>query len=678
LRRSIVCRNPHRDAHSPSRNPVGRWAAAVLAVVTAVCAAACAGPPSNGGIRTAPLSQSHNNVFIVAREPAAGMTPVQLVDGFLHALTGDQKDPGFSVAQDYLTDSGRKNWVAPAQTMIVTGYSQTEDLGAPADHISYPAAGPSTTTPVGATEKITVSGTEVAQLDALGFLSYPSTSQQVQQEFTVKNLGGTTGWRIDTAPKFRIVEREAFKRVYQTYQSALPVYLPEPGDQIPHMDQVYLTQATGRAEYTYDALARAVLHGRYQWENTQLQLDRPVTVSPTGVATVVLKTPPAGQRDITNLDRALGLTFRDASATQQLLSATPVTSMYVTYAGCAGSFCGAQPLPQQAVPVPPVYWMCSQSQYGPQAVLVSSLLPTGQNPPCLANVKAQPVVDLSGVQRLKDSPVAVKQAVGSGDVRSPAAPLVTAVVDSVGNVRVISDKNPANHPIWYTAAIASQVTDLEWDPVDGSLWVVDDGNLYRVQDPGGKGASSVDSQNVVLFSGGQVSKFKPSPDGDRAVVVAAQTGAGVLAPVAMVTIDRTGGVPSLTPSTAFGLLGSTWQTPTDPLQSATDAAWADGRTVAVLGLPGNSNTPKLLKVYLDGTQDSAISGPEDAQPGAKHIAATTGVTSTGHASVWLMSDGSGPTDSGGAGAYVYFKKSGGTESSQVPGSTPLVATTAMN
>jgi hypothetical protein len=678
-----------------SRTRTVRWAAVLLAVVTAACTAACAGPPSTGDVRTAVLSQSHNNVYIVAREPTAGMNPKQLVEGFLQALTGDQKDPAFSVARDYLTPDARKTWITPGQTWdpdtkIVNTPFTSEDPGVPADHISFQQeAGVSTATPsVGAQETVTVSGGEVADLDPYGFLSYQSQQQPVQQPFTVKYLGAGTGWRIETPPKFRIISAEAFRRAYQTYQSALPVYLPTQGSAAPQMDQVYLTQATGKVDFTYNALARAVLQGRYHWQTSPLQLAGPVTISQSGaatVATVTLQVPPAGQRDITDVEHALALTFRDATETQQLVSSTPLTAVDVTYAGC--TTCGQHPLPPDTTQVPSVYWMCAQGQNGSQSALVMRPLSppaapqsSGSAAACPANGKAQSAVDLSGVQRGKDSPVAVKQAADSADLKSPTPATVAAVVDTAGNVVVISDKNPSDHKTWYTAASAAKVSDLEWDPVDGSLWVVDNGNLYRVQDPGAKGPS-VDPQKVVLVSGGQLTKFKPSPDGYRAIVVTGQSSFAVPSPVAMVTIDRSGGVPSVAPDTAFPLLNGTLGT--DALQTATDAAWADGRTVVVLGVPNNSNaadtsnTAKLFKVYLDGTQDSAIGAPDDAQPTAKYIAAATAVTG-GHASLWVVSDGTGATDSGGTGSYVYFKKSGSTDSYQELGSTPVEATQAPN
>ena len=99
-----------------------------------------------------------------------------------------------------------------------------------------------------------------------------------------------------------MVPPEAFKRAYQTYQSPLTVYLPAHGGPA-QMDQVYLTQDTGKVDYTYGALARAVLHGRYPSQNSNLELQAPVTVDPSGLATVSLKTLPAGTTDITDPGR---------------------------------------------------------------------------------------------------------------------------------------------------------------------------------------------------------------------------------------------------------------------------------------------------------------------------------------------------------------------------------------
>lgn len=667
-------------------NRAARWAAALFAVLTVAGAAACAGPPSKGGVHGVTLNQSRNNVFILAREPSAAMQPAQLVSNFLGALTGDQKDPTFSVAQEYLTPSARGKWnPATAMTRIVQYgnpalqvQERPEEGGHAADASSggvpqAAAAGPA----VGEVKTVVVKGPEIAQIDPYGFFKYQA--EPVSQEFTVKYLGAGTGWRIDAPPEYRMVNPDAFKRAYQTYQSALPVYLPTHGV-VPHMDQVYLTQSTGKVDYTYDALARAVLHGRYPSQNTQMALAAPVTVDPGGQAKVTLQVPPGGMPDLTDVQEALVDTFRDASELPQMVSPTPLAGVLVTYDGCSG--CREVGVGPVSTGPPTVYWACPQQANDTNAAIVARPLAAGQaNAPaaCPAanGAKTQSVVSMAGVQLAKNAPIAVKETTNSSDVKAPSGTTMVAAVETGGAVVVLNDKNP-EHWVWYTAK-DQKVTDLEWDPVDGSLWVVDAGNLYRVQDPGPNGPSSATQQSVAV-PGGTLTRFRPSPDGLRAVVVSGPTAtphpgsAGSTVPAAMVTLERTGDGVSLSADSVFQLLAGPLQTQdtTSPaLQSVTDAAWADGRTVVLLGTQGSSGTLRLYRVYLDGSQDSSIPDPEDAQPSAWHLSAAT-VTTGGHPSLWTFSDAPGPTDPNTA--VSYFKRSAGADSFQEPGWSPVVPT----
>lgn len=663
-----------------------RWAAALLALLTVAATAACAGPPSKGDVHGALLNQSHNNVVILAREPSPEMSPEGLVASFLQALTGDQKDPTFGVAQEYLTADARAKWIPAGSTWVTTTKIveyHVESEQAAADHSARPAATPSATpqpaptgwTP-GETRTVSVSGPEVAQIDQNGFFRY--VSQPVEQKFSVRYLGQGTGWRIAVPPEFRMVNPDAFKRAYQTYQSPLPVYLPTRGMQSPHMDQVYLTQATGKVDDTYDALARAVLHGRYPWQDTGLDLLGPVTVD-AGQAVVTLKVPQTGMPNISDLQRALLQTFRDASQTAQLLSPTPLATVQVTYAGCTASVCQSVNVGAESPGPSTVYWVCPQGAGGVDAAIVSRQVSAAPGVPtvCPANGgKVQSAVGLTGIRLEKNSPIAVKQTPDPSDRKIPGSTTMAAVVEDNGYVVVLNDKNTDSHP-WYVADVASKVTDLEWDPVDGSLWVVDDGSLYRVRDPGDKPPSTERTQEPVVVPGLGVKRFKPSPDGLRAVVVSPPGAGGTGTadspqPASMVTIDRVaGGSPTLSAGTEFQLLVGPTQS-SDPLtptlQSVTDAAWADGRTVELLGVQGGSSTPKLYKVYLDGSQDSTIIDPDDAQPGAVHITAATGVTNN-HAAPWTISDA--PVTNG---MSVTFKRNGGSDSFQEIGSNPVVAT----
>ena len=682
-----------------------RWAVALLALATLACTAACAGPPSKGPVHSAPLNQSRNNVVILANEPNSGMSPSTLITSFLQALTGDQEDPGFSVAQEFLAPEVRAKWIPAGSTWSVktkiVDYSSPVPVDQHAtDHPAHPADAPAAgtapqaaeQTPVGTEETFSVGGQEKAQIDPYGFFQYRTES--VTQLFTVKYLGPSIGWRITTPPDFRMVRPEAFKRAYQTYQSPLAVYLPLRGAVNPVMDQVYLTQDSGKVDYTYDALARAVLHGRSQSQDTHLALAGPVTVDSTGTARVILQPPSAGQADlIGDVQQAMLKTFQDASENPQLLSSTALTQVLVDYAGCTS--CQSVPVaPNNSAP-PPVYWVCPQSQGDSNAAIVSlspQVLPA--QPPgtptapavcTISSKKVTPVVPTTGLQLQKDSPIAVKQAPDSANQKQSASTTIVAAVQTDGSVVVVDDKN-AGHNVWYTATAGDpkNITDLEWDPVDGSLWVVDNNTLYRVQDPGPKG-STTGSPQAVLVPDQHVLRFKPSPDGQRAVVVSGlptsdPTAAASSQPASMVFITRSGDSATLSNaegdfSGEFPLLQGETQTGDKSsigLQAVTDAAWADGRTVLLLGLQqAESSTPKLYKVYLDGSQDSTISTPEDAQSTARHITAVAGV-STGHQTLWTMSDASGPTDPNTT--YSYFRRSNGSDSFQELGWSPVAAT----
>ncbi|MEZ0113332.1 hypothetical protein ABH920_007362 [Catenulispora sp. EB89] len=689
----------------PGRVPANRarrWAAVLLALLTLAGAAACAGPPSKGDVRSAPLNQSRNNVAILANEPTPSMSPGLLVTSFLQALTGDQEDPSFSVAQEFLTPEARSKWIPAGSTWTTTTKIVKYDAPLPdsqqesPNHPAHPAEAPAgatapqaaAPTPVGAEQMITESGAQVAQIDRYGFFQYQSGP--VIQQFTLKYLGASIGWRIATPPDFRMILPESFKRAYQTYQSPLAVYLPSRGSVAPVMDQVYLTQDSGKVDYTYDALARAVLHGRLTSQDTGLTLAAPVTVDSNGLAKVTLNRPPAGRADlVSDVQLALTRTFRDASENQQLLSSTALSQVLVDYPGC--TTCAVGGVGPDGSPPPPVYWVCPQTQGEANAAIVdrAQLAGAAEAPAVcpLNGAKVPSLVPLNGIPLEKDEPIAVKQLSGSSDGKSPQATIFVAVVKQNGDVVVVNDKNN-DQPVWYHAKSAKSVTDLEWDPVDGSLWVVDDKNLYRAQDPGATGSGNGTPQQVpVPYQ--QVLRFKPSPDGLRAVVVGGPNttdadGADAPQQATMVFVARTGAGVALTgpdgsASGEFSLLQTLPQNAdqaASSLQSVTDAAWADGRTVVLLGLQqAGSSTPKLYKVYLDGSQDSTIMALEDAQTAARHIAAVTGAATGvvgGHTSLWTFSDAPGPTDPNTT--YSYFKRSGGADSFQESGWSPVAAT----
>lgn len=692
--------NRARDAAGArSGRPSSRRARTALAAVTALTAisvAACAGPPSGGPSTLKPLSQSHNNVFIAAREPDQSMDPAQLVQNFLQALTGDQKDPTFSVAQDYLTDEVRKTWIPQgatwdARTSIVElgNPIEAQQSAAHPDRAADPP-GSSTSIPDGTLTTVEVSATEVAQLDNHGFYQADGQPKTYALPFTLKYKRGEGGWRIQTPPTERLINLDSFKRVYQTNQSALPIYLPGSGGQA--VDQVYLTQATGKPEYTYNALAEAVLNGRSTVQASPLQMDKskPVSLNAQGVATVTLKLPAGGTTaGLEDVQTALLKTFSDAAASPQMVGSTPqLQKVQVTYDGC-GTACAAQDVSTASTDQPPlVYWLCPVA--GGRSTVVSRA-PTSPSTSASVCGDATHVVMTLNETVAKDSPLAVAQPGEASRYKPQTSQIVAVVVkkpDGTGAVVVTDRAKPDQHDVWYTMPDPAAVTDLEWDPVDGFLWMVQSHGLYRLRDPGDKQPGTANVEPVTVPSGAQLSGFKPSPDGTRAVLVTdhllAQAGASSPWPAAMVAIDRGTDTPRQGGADAPRLVGVDTPLLSGPglpavLSRATDAAWADARTVVLIGTSNTSNTLRVFKVYSDGSQDSLISDPEDAQPAAKHISAASSVLNS-RPGIWVFSDGAGPAGSasgdasGSAGSNVYFKRRGGGESYQDNGWSPVVAT----
>ncbi|MFL6117366.1 MAG: hypothetical protein ACJ786_39335, partial [Catenulispora sp.] len=237
-----------RQGSRAAANRVRRRAAAALAVVIVAGTAACAGPPTGGSVKTTALSQGHNNVLIFARGPELKMSPTQLVSNFLQALTGDQKDPSFIVAQEYLTAQGRKLWAqeglsgnAPTKIVDHNDFPILDDPGAVAGHGNRPAtaATASPTQKVGDTATVTVQADQRAEVDPYGFYRIKPGPLPVKFDLTWEQ----GGWRINNPPPYRMIDEGAFKRVYQINQSAMPIYLPTSGSQDIPVDQVYLTQA---------------------------------------------------------------------------------------------------------------------------------------------------------------------------------------------------------------------------------------------------------------------------------------------------------------------------------------------------------------------------------------------------------------------------------------------------
>ncbi len=82
--------------------------------------AGCASMPDSGNLESVDASQrpdSQSQVRVYALPPREGARPVEIVQGFLEALTSD--DPQFTMARKYLTKSASKVWDPEGSTTVL-------------------------------------------------------------------------------------------------------------------------------------------------------------------------------------------------------------------------------------------------------------------------------------------------------------------------------------------------------------------------------------------------------------------------------------------------------------------------------------------------------------------------------------------------------------------------------
>ena len=104
-----------------------------LLLILAVLLTACAQVPTSGPIMEVdqPVTDVATTSFVrvLARPPQPGMTPTEIVQGFLDAASGFEDN--HAVAKQYLTEQGARQW-NPSAGVRVYG-NDTEALTTPAD-----------------------------------------------------------------------------------------------------------------------------------------------------------------------------------------------------------------------------------------------------------------------------------------------------------------------------------------------------------------------------------------------------------------------------------------------------------------------------------------------------------------------------------------------------------------
>lgn len=178
------------------------WTGAALASA-ALLVGGCASMPDSGDVQpvdSSPRTDSRVRVFALA--PREGAEPVEVVEGFLEALTSE--DPDYAVARKYLTEDASRAWRPEQSTTVLTdgaGVHSEGEGGSEKDRKEY---------------TFTLTGQEVARVDSR--LAYRPHEQSYEKSIhLVRGTKGDKGdqeWRIDRPPAGVVLGRLDFQRLY--------------------------------------------------------------------------------------------------------------------------------------------------------------------------------------------------------------------------------------------------------------------------------------------------------------------------------------------------------------------------------------------------------------------------------------------------------------------------------
>jgi len=254
-----------------------RFAAAALAAVLALALAACAGLPVSGPVklgRTVAEAGEEPAVSFNPDEPIPGMTPQQVVEGFIDAGTGPRNDWG--IARLFLTEDS--DWNPSAG---VTVYTPGQRAVVETDE-----------------GQVTVSVSPEASVDDIG--SYATASgQPIALTYRLEQVDGE--WRISEAPDGIVLDRNRFASVYRAY--SLMFFDASWTSLVP--DQRWFT-----VEYAPVRIAEALVAGPSPWLldsvstafSENVGLSGPFVPVRSQTAEVSLR-PPARDLDQLTLDR---------------------------------------------------------------------------------------------------------------------------------------------------------------------------------------------------------------------------------------------------------------------------------------------------------------------------------------------------------------------------------------
>jgi hypothetical protein len=248
------------DREGGGRRTPGR--AVVYAACGVVLLAGCASMPDSGDLRGVDATpRQDTQVRVYAMPPQEDAEPLDIVQGFLEALTSD--DPDYETARKYLTGSAAKQWQPGLSTTVL-------DDGPGADVVP----------PVGREQaedtSFTLTGTKVAVVDAQQ--SYAPASGEYRETVHLVQDKKTKQWRIDSPPPGVVMGKSDFQRNYVSvnkYYFASHTRAATAPQTVAVADPVYVRERVD----PMTQLVRSLLNGPTSWLDPVVR-----TRFPTGTA----------------------------------------------------------------------------------------------------------------------------------------------------------------------------------------------------------------------------------------------------------------------------------------------------------------------------------------------------------------------------------------------------------
>lgn len=137
------------------------------------------------------LDRKDQFIRVIARSPRDGMTPTQIVQGFLDASASFDGD--HAVAREYLTGSANSRWRPGLQVSVYDGAAIITSSGS----------------------SVTLTASQSGRIDEIGRYVVASPGQELRGSFQLVRDG--TQWRIDRVPQGLLLSASDVDRAYRSF-----------------------------------------------------------------------------------------------------------------------------------------------------------------------------------------------------------------------------------------------------------------------------------------------------------------------------------------------------------------------------------------------------------------------------------------------------------------------------